>query len=455
MKKLALLFVSIYIGTAFFYGQTSGQTAESLLKAKAKSDEEIKDPKKNIKSSTWEKRGDLFLDIAQFNTKGLYQGMKKTGITGAELIVGKPKDIKADGSGNEDWIYDRVTLHFIGEDLESWEETNPLDNDALDKAYEAYIKADSLDEKGKFKTKNTVKSSTMNLRGLFTSRGVELFGKKQYPEAVKNLEKALVLADWPKSGSDTLFRVGLVTYYAGFIASEGKDYATAEKYYKKCIENGWESGTPYNGLAAVYKATQQSEKEYEILQKGFDKYPDSKDLMYGFINYYLGSGQSEKALEKLEQAIKDDPTNPSLVFAKATLFDNIVKDSTNKYTAQEKKDALNKAVEGYKKALEIKSDYFDANYNLGALYYNEAVYRIKEADQIPVNEKAKFEAKMNEAKVELEKSLPFLEKAHEIEAKDRTTIQTLITIYHRLQKYPEKKAMQEALDNLPAEKSGL
>jgi len=46
MKKLALLFVSIYIGTALFYGQ--GQTAESLLKSKTKSDEEIKDEKKKI-----------------------------------------------------------------------------------------------------------------------------------------------------------------------------------------------------------------------------------------------------------------------------------------------------------------------------------------------------------------------------------------------------------------------
>ena len=27
----------------------------------------------------------------------------------------------------------------------------------------------------------------------------------------------------------------------------------------------------------------------------------------------------------------------------------------------------------YKKAIELKPDYFDANYNLGALYFNEGV----------------------------------------------------------------------------------
>jgi len=453
MKKLALLFVSMYIGTALIYGQT-GQTAEALLKAKAKSDEEILDAKKNIKSATWEKRGDLFLDLAQFNTKGLYQGMKKNGITGAELIVGKPKSI-TDNNGNEDWIYDRVTLHFAGDDLESWEETNPLDPDALNKAYEAYVKADSLDLKGKFKNKNNVKLNAMTLRGLFTSKGVELFANKQYKESVDLLDKALKLYDWPKSASDTTFKVGLVTYYAGFIAYSGKDYKTAEKYYLKCIENEWEAGTPYNGLSAVYKDSNEGTKEYEILQKGFAKYPESKELMIGFINYYLGSGQSDKALEKLDQAIKDDPSNPTFVFAKATLYDNMVKDSTDKYSAEQKADFLAKAIEGYKSAIAIKADYFEANYNLGALYFNEAVYKLKEADKLGVKQVKEFDAKVAEAKDYMERALPYLEKAHEVESTDKSTIQTLITIYHRLQKYDLKKAMQEKLDNLPAEKSGL
>jgi tetratricopeptide (TPR) repeat protein len=453
MKKLAFLFVSMYIGTALFYGQT-GQTAEGLLKAKAKSDLEIQDAKKNIKSSTWEKRGDLFLDMAQFNTKGLYQGMPKAGITGAEIIVGKPKDIKAIGNG-EDWIYERVTLHFVGDALENWEETMPLDPDALDKAFEAYNKADSLDVKGKFKSKNTVKVNSYTLRGLYTSKAVELSGKQQFAKSVEYFDKALILAEWPKSDSDTTFKVGLVTYYAGFMAYNGKDYKTAEKYYTKCIEKGWEGGTPYNGLAAVYKETKESTKEYEILQKGFDKFPGSKDLMYGFINYYLGSGQSDKALEKLEQAIKDDPSNPSLFFAKATLFDNMSQDTTGKYNAEQKKDFLGKGIEGYKKAIDVKADYFDANYNLGALYYNAGVYKLKEADLLTVKEKEKFEIKVNEAKEEMNKALPFLEKAHEIDGTHRLTVQTLITIYHRLQKYDKKKEMQEKLENLPAEKSGL
>jgi tetratricopeptide (TPR) repeat protein len=453
MKKIAVLFVSMLLGTTLIYGQT-GQTVDNLLKSSAKSDAEIQDPKKNIKSATWEKRGNLFLEIAQFNTKGLYQGMQQTGLGGAEMMVGKPKDIKQIENG-ELWIYERINLRFANGVLENWEETNPIDPKALDKAYEAYLKAASLDPKDKFKQKNDIKLNISLLRGMFTSIGVENFSNKKYAEAVKYLEKALELAEWPKAASDTSFRVGLVTYYTGLIAFNGGDYATAEKYYLKCIEKEYEAGTPYNGLAAVYKEMKQPEKELETLQKGFQKYPDSKDVLIGFINYYLTSGQSDKALEKLEQAIADDPKNPTFVFAKATLFDNMSKDSSNKYSAEEKQSHIKSAINYYKKALEINPEYFEANYNLGAVYFNEAVYRLKEADLLPVREREKFDKKIAEAKTEFENALPYLEKAHQIAPIDRSTIQTLLTIYHRLQNYAKKNEMQEKLDNLPADKGGL
>jgi tetratricopeptide (TPR) repeat protein len=453
MKKLALLFVSMYIGTVLFYGQT-GQTPEGLLKQKAKSDEDIQNIKKNIKSSTWEKRGDLFLDMAQFNTKILYQGMLKNGITGAEMIVGKPKSIK-DNNGNEDWIYERVTLHFVGNALESWDETMPIDSTALDQAFYAYHKADTLDEKGKFKTKNNVKINVSMLRELYSKKGLKMYYAKNYAEAVKSFDKVLILGAWPKVESDS-FKVGLVTYYAGLIALEGKDYKAAEKYYTKCIENNWEAGAPYSGLASVYKETKDSKKELEILEKGYNKYPGSKELMIGFINYYLFSGQSEKALEKLELAIKDDPSNFTFVFAKATLYENMSKDSTDKYTKEQKAELLGKAVEEYKKAIVIKPDYFDANFNLGALFYNEAVNKIKIADGYdPRKQQKEFDLKMTEADEDLKKALPYIEKAYQINPNEGSVIQTLATIFRRLKQYDKAKEMQAKYESLPKESGGI
>lgn len=453
MKRIALLFVSVFVGATLLSAQTT-QTAESLLKAKDKSDADIQNEKKNTKSATWEKRGDLFLDIAQFNTKGLYVSMPQKGISGAEILVGKPDNITSDGA-NEDWIYERVTLHFVDGKLDGWDETKPLVEDAIDKAYEAYLKADELDEKGKFKDKTGVKVNLATLRGLFTNKGVKLFGDKKYKEAVAELDKALKLAEYPKTESDSVFNTGLVTYYAGVMSQNGGDLEGAKKYYNICIEKGYEEANPYQALASVYKEEGKSDKELETLQAGFDKYPNSKEILIGFINYYLTSGQSDKALEKLQTAVKDNPENPTFHYAIGTLYDTMAKDSTDKYKAEEKEAFIKKAKEAYQMAIDIKPDYFEALYNIGALYYNEAAKILKEADKLPLNKKAEFEAETKKAQKQFETALPYMEKAHAADANDRSTLQTLVTIYHKLQMYDKKKEAQEKLTNVPEKKEGI
>ncbi|MFN8258703.1 MAG: tetratricopeptide repeat protein [Bacteroidales bacterium] len=459
MKKIALLLVFALVSHYMLMAQqTTGQTVESLLKQIEKSDKDIQDPKKNVKSGTWEKRGDLFLDVAQFLTKGLYQGMPMKGINGAETIlqfsIGKPQNIVPKGK-NEDWVYERITLHFIDGNLDSWEETKPIDANAIDKSYEAYKKAEQLDEKGKFRTKNNIKINISVLRGLYTNEGVKLFQEQKFAPAVEKLEKALDLASYPKTDNDTLFNQGLVTYYAGYIAQSGKDYATAEKYYNLCLDKKYEKDTPYHALATLFRETKQTEKELAIIQEGYKLFPNSKDLLVDFINYYLSTGQSDAALEKLNQAIKENPDNPTFYYAIGTLYDTMEKDSTGKYNDQQKAKYHQEAINNYKKAIEIKADYFEPYYNLGALYYNEAAIILKEADKLPINARAEFDAAQLKAKDKFKEALPYMEKAHAILPTDRSTLQTLVTIYHRLQIYDKKKEAQDKLDNLPAENTGL
>jgi len=456
MKKIALLLVSALLGANMLVSQT-GQTVESLLKAREKSDEDIQNVKKNTKSATWEKRGDLFLEIAQFLTKGLYQGMPIKGVGGAETIltfsIGKPLNIIPNGI-NEDWVYERMTLHFIDGKLDSWEETKPIDPEAIQKSYEAYKKAEELDDKGKFKTKTNVKQQIAILRGLFTNEGVKLYSDKKYKEAVAKLEIALELNQYPKMDADTIFNTSLVTYYTGLIAQSGKDYVTAEKYYNICIEKKYEEATPYQALGSLYAEQGKPDLQLAIIQKGYKIYPESKDLLVAFINYYLSAGQSEAALEKLNQAVKDNPENPTFYYATGTLYDTMEKDSTNKYTQAQKLEFHNLAISNYKKSLEIKQDYFESLYNLGALYYNEAAMILKAADKLPVNDKKGFEALQLQAKDKFKEAMPYMEKANQVMPTDRSTLQTLITIYHRLQLYDKKKEAQDKLDNLPAESSG-
>lgn len=446
MRKITLLLVTLFLGAVLMNAQT-GETVASLLKAKEKSDAEIKHAKKSLKSSTWEKRGNLFLSMAQFNTKGLYQGMATSGIGGAEMLIGKPGK-KVGTKGGEDWFYDRITLHFKNGKLSSWDETKPIDKEALNKAYAAYKKADELDPKGKFKKKATTKINVAALRGLLTDKGVKLYNAKNYAPAVENLKKALELDKFPKESKDTIFKTGLVTYYVGIISSAAEDDKTAKEYFNICIGKGYQKAAPYKALAEIYKKENNSEKQLELLQAGFNKYPESKEIMVGFINYYLTSGQSEKALEKLQQAIKSDPKNPSFYYAVGTLYDNMVTDTTDKYSNADKQKYFAEAIKSYTTADKLKDNYFEPSYNIGALYYNKAANILKEASKLGIKQVKEYEAAQKAANVEFKKALPYMEKAHKINPKEKTTLQTLVTIYHKLKMYPKKKEAQAKLDNL-------
>ena len=358
----------------------------------------------------------------------------------------------------EDWVYERITLKFIDGKLDTWDETNPIAADGLDKAYEAYLKAVELDEKGKLKTDKSLMQNTSILRGLFSTKGVSYYNEAEktkdastYKKAVLELDKALILDELPKEAIDTLFNRGLVTYYSGVMSHSGKHYEMAEKYYNICIEKEYEGAKPYHGLASMYKEQKLEEKELAILQKGFNKYPNSNELLVDFINFYLAKGESEKALSKLEKGIQENPENQTYHYAMGTLYDTMMKDTTGKYTAEQQAEYEELAVNSYKGAIEIKGDYFNALYNIGALYYNKAANVIKLAQDIPPKEQKRYKEQMDKSVKIFKQALPYMEKAHDIDIRDRNTLLSLSTIYLKLQMYDKQKEIKEMLDNLPEE----
>ena len=90
-------------------------------------------------------------------------------------------------------------------------------------------------------------------------------------------------------------------------------------------------------------------------------------------------------------------------------------------------------------------NFFDANFNLGVLYFNKAVKIYEDASKISDN--AEYEKIKTEGDDMLQQSVPYMEKAHEIDPKDRASLETLKTIFYRL-KMTDK--YQEVVDELNA-----
>ena len=121
-------------------------------------------------------------------------------------------------------------------------------------------------------------------------------------------------------------------------------------------------------------------------------------------------------------AAEQDPTNEILWFSLGSVLDNL--------------GNADEAIEAYKKALEVKADYFDANYNLGALYFNQAVQGINAANDMwkPRMTKAESDTQKqleDDAKALFETAKPYLEAAHATDADDLETMRSLRDIYAR------------------------
>lgn len=304
-----------------------------------------------------------------------------------------------------------------------------LHSNPLDEATKSYLKSLSLDVKNKFRNEVILQLTQMSV--LLINKGIEEFNNSAFDKALQCFENSLRI----DSVHELAKTDSMVIYNAGVAADKAKNFEKALFYYKKAIDLKYEGSKVYIFVSNVYKEMKDTAQALETLKTGISAEPkDNGALMVELINYYLNSNKTDEALSYLNLAIQNDPSNYSYYFAQGTLYDKMG-DFENARTR-------------YEKAIELKSDYFDACYNLGALFYNKAVLFYKEANDIPPKEQKRYDETIAKAKEQLNLSMPHLEKAHSLNPNDVYTLQSLKEIYTRLAMYDKAKEIKEKLDTM-------
>jgi tetratricopeptide (TPR) repeat protein len=273
------------------------------------------------------------------------------------------------------------------------------------------------------------------LSNAFINQGVTSYQANDYETAYANFEKAIQI-------STMAFKVDTQLYYfASLAALKAEKFEEAIELNKVLLELNF-GATPedkaglYLNQATAYKITGDTVKMLETLQEGIEKYPENNyPLVIETFNYYVNIGENEKAFEYITIAIEKNPNDPQFFVIKGTLLEELGR----KQEAQKE----------YAKAIELQPDNFDANYSLGAFYYNTAVDTLDWADKnIPITEFAKLDQYKKIANEYFELSLPYLEKAYAQQPKNVNVLGTLRVIYYRLQKMEEYEKIKGELDAL-------
>lgn len=360
--------------------------------------------------------------------------------TNIDLAAKHPKTI----SSAKTWFYHGL----IYSDLYSDSTHNSLCDNCLLTAATSFSKASEYDSKKEYLGKIQLQREILKAR--LYEKGATLFGegadlqKEKVAEAaqVKYLEALSIFEMLINDTIYKLYKDPNVIYNATLSADRATEYEKAVKYYELLFtldtlgELEKEKPLFYRSVADLHlRELKDTTAALDVLNRGREIFPENKEIIIDELNVYLATGQQEVAIKKLEKATELDAKNPTLFFALGATYDGL-KDYKNAKTA-------------YLKALELKPDYFDVNYNLGALLFNEGAEMVKKANAIPYEQVKKYKAAEVEFKAKFAEAKPYLEKAFELRDDDYNTLLSLQQIYSRLgetQKSKDMKALRTALE---------
>ena len=224
--------------------------------------------------------------------------------------------------------------------------------------------------------------------------------------------------------------------YAAFASMKAKDFDTAIEYYTLLQSTGYEGEDLYYNFASAYLGKDDKENAAKVISAGIAKFPSSEALIRENVNLKLSEGKGAEAVADLEQLLVARPDDVTLMFALGTIYGD---DTKELYDAD-------KAVEYYTRAIEAKSDYYDAIYNLGALYINMSNKLKEEADAITGFSKAEqqqYDSLIEQANELVRTGLPYVKQAYEAQPSPELK-SVLKSMYVRLNMLEEAKALDAA-----------
>lgn len=223
-----------------------------------------------------------------------------------------------------------------------------------------------------------------------------------------------------KQVSDFIPKDTTLAVNVAICAQSIQNYNEALVYFNRAKDNGIKNPNVYQNAAQIYASKFENELAVKMLEEGLKHNQYHQLLTNDYINLLLDSERYDEALRIIEGSVIAEKRNKLLLFLNGYL-----------QQSQKKNNVLAEA--NYTRALDIDQNYFDALYQLGLVYVENA------NDALKVKDNSKFRAMINRAE------LTFL-RAHEININDRNTIQLLIEIYTRKNRLDRVQELKRKLN---------
>ncbi|MCA6078902.1 tetratricopeptide repeat protein [Fulvivirga sedimenti] len=389
----------------------------------------------------------LLIMLAVIVVAGVSYGQKKPKVNQAikamqDGNLGEAKEIidaaaeyeklKDDG---KTWYY--RALIYASLDTTSNAEYQNLVNDPLAVAMASFNKADELntgnsdyflsDPLTGFPTPRS--QQVEMLWAYYLNKGVEAYQNDDIEGAVYNFERTTLVQPEDTTGY----------IYAASAAQAMQDYDRALQHYYTLINDlNYKTADIYNALLYIeIQVNKDNEKALELAREAKEEFPEDSRFAKTEINLLIQMGKADEARAGLESAIAAEPDNPDLYFSLGVMNEEL----------GDKDAALN----AYQKSVEVDPNYFNGNYNMAVLKYNQAVELVKARNNLGISSADQKKAREMDSEINtrLKEALPVWEKVNELEPNNRKTLETLQYLYVQLKMNDKAVAIAEQLDALP------
>ena len=205
--------------------------------------------------------------------------------------------------------------------------------------------------------------------GLFNS-GINFYNTKDYKLSKEMFNKIFDL--FPLDEKNNLERSNVtresIWLNLFFISSVQQKNEISKEYLKKLIDVNYQDPQIYAYMGNIFLEEKDDENALAYIKYGRELFETDVNLIITELNYYLSKNDYVSSEKLLKLAVEEDPNNHQLFFALGSSYDEL--------------DDFKKAEEAYLEAIDIKSDFYDALYNLGVMYYNRGGDMLNEANNI-------------------------------------------------------------------------
>ncbi len=280
------------------------------------------------------------------------------------------------------------------------------------------------------------------LWGDLVNKGVTNYNDGDNKEAAKYFEYVALVKPQDTTGH----------LYAAAAAQEDGDFPRAIKNYKNLTKVN-----PKEKYWTVIIALQKQElKDFDAALATIEEAKkslgeDNTEINKYEIDILIATNKVQAAIDKLNTAIANEPTNSKLLVRQGLLYDQLVNDEKKKDKPDETKitEYQDKAEEAYKAALKIDDKDLTANFNYAVVLSNKANVYFKEYNLMtPAEERKRGKEVKDKGQAIVKSAIPYMEKALEIQPDDQDILYALQSFYNKVNNKDKMKEISDKLNEL-------